>query len=72
MRCINLIYTEGANFIMMTRQLGNNTVKEKKSQVTLGIQGVQQETAFVLTNSWAKTKQGYSKIECLCHASKCT
>ena len=44
MRCINLIYTEGANFIMMTRQLGNNTVKEKKSQITLGNEGVQQKT----------------------------
>ena len=27
----NLIYTEGANFGMMTRQLGNNTVKEEKN-----------------------------------------
>ena len=46
MRCINLICTEGANFVMMTRQLGNNTVKEKKnSQITLGNEGVQQETA---------------------------
>ena len=30
MRCINLIYTEDANFIMMTRQLGNNTASERK------------------------------------------
>ena len=31
---------------MMTRQPSNNTVKEKKkSQITLGNEGVQQETA---------------------------
>ena len=35
-RCINLIYTEGANFLMMTRRLGNNTVKERKLTNNLG------------------------------------
>ena len=30
---------------MRTRQLGNNTVKGKKSQVTFRIEGVRQETA---------------------------
>ena len=47
---------------MMTRQLGNNTVKEKKSQITLGIEGVQQETAGLNVFRWANTKQGYHKI----------
>ena len=27
LRCINLIYIEDADFVMMTRQLGNKTVK---------------------------------------------
>ena len=35
-RCMNSIYTEGANFITMTRQLGNNTVKERKFTNNLG------------------------------------
>lgn len=39
MRCINLIYTEAANLIMMTRQLGNNTVKERKFTNNLGQRG---------------------------------
>ena len=39
MRCINLIYTEAANLIMMTVQLGNNTVKERKFTNNLGQHG---------------------------------
>ena len=36
MRCINLIYIEDADFVMMTKQLGSKTVKVRKVTNNLG------------------------------------